>query len=206
MKPLIRFHSIVLSITTLLIFSMLEIFVALGKEYPYLTILIATISSIGFYRVLVICTKSLVLNIRYFKKIVFGSQYIEGVWIGFFIGQSNNVGFYIETYEQNFDSITIRGKEFREKVGYYSSWISESVNFDDKKGTLNYTYKSDALSHTFINSGFAEFVIERNKNNAPPHRFFGFYANLYNTKKMRSFAKNLKSAADFFAISKQIQS
>ena len=140
--------------------------------------------------------KSIVLNVRCLKILIFGSHYVEGVWIGFFVGQSNKVGYYVETYEQDFDSITIRGKEVRENEGYYSSWISESVNFDDKKGALNYTYKADALSHTFVNSGFAEFVVERKKNNAPPYRLFGFYSNLYNTKKMKSFAKKVNDKPD----------
>jgi len=196
MKPLIRFHRIVLSITTLTVFSMWEIFSAIGKENPFLTILIAVISSIGFYRILVIIAKSIILNIRWLKKIIFGSQYVEGVWIGFFVGKSNQIRYYIETFEQDFESITIRGKGFRENEGYFGSWISESVNFDDKKGTLNYTYKADALSNTFINPGLADFVVERKKINAPPHQLLGFSADLYNPKKLKSFEVKINDKPD----------
>lgn len=112
------------------------------------------------------------------------------------MGKSDNIRFYIETFEQDFESITIRGKGFRENEGYFGSWISESVNFDDKKGTINYTYKADSLSNTFINPGFADFVVERKKLNSPPHRLFGFSADLYNPKKMKSFEEKIKDNPD----------
>lgn len=114
MKPLIRFHSIVLSVTTLVVFSLWELFASYSLNYPILKIAFAAIISIGFYRILMLIIKSIVLNIRFLKKRIFGTQYIEGVWVGFFIGKSNNVRFYIETFEQDFESITIRGKGFRE--------------------------------------------------------------------------------------------
>ena len=196
MKPLIRFHSIVLSVTTLIVFSLWEIFADIGKEYSSLKIIVAAITSIGFFRILMLIIKSVILNIRIFKKWIFGAQYIEGVWVGFFMGKSENIRFYIETFEQDFESITIRGKGFRENEGYFGSWISESVNFDDKKGTLNYTYKADALSNTFINSGLADFVIERKERNAPPYRLFGFTSDLYNPKKMKSFEEKIKDTPD----------
>lgn len=196
MKPLIRFHSIVLSVTTLVVFSLWELFESYSLNYPILKIAFAAIISIGFYRILMLIIKSIVLNIRFLKKCIFGTQYIEGVWVGFFMGKSDNVRFYIETFEQDFESITIRGKGFRENEGYFGSWISESVNFDNKKGTLNYTYKADALSNTFVNPGLAEFVIERRKNNAPPYRLFGFSADLYDPKKMKSFEEKINDQPD----------
>jgi hypothetical protein len=196
MKPLVKYHSIVLSITTLIVFSLWELFANIGENYSILKIVIAAITSIGFYRILMLIAKSLILNIRIFKKWIFASQYIEGVWVGFFMGKSDKVRYYIETFEQDFESITIRGKGFRENEGYFGSWISESVNFDDKKGTLNYTYKADALSNTFINPGLADFVIERKESNTSPYRMFGFSADLYNPKKMKSFEEKIRDKPD----------
>lgn len=196
MKPLIRFHSIVLSVTTLVVFSLWELFTSYSLNYPIFKIALATITSIGVYRIFMLILKSIILNIRQLKKCIFGAQYIEGVWVGFFMGKSDNVRFYIETFEQDFESITIRGKGFRENEGYFGSWISESVNFDDKKGTLNYTYKADALSNTFINPGLADFIIERKKNNTPPYRLLGFSADLYDPKKMKSFEEKINDQPD----------
>lgn len=205
MKTLIRFHSIVLTITTLIVFYLWDSFSDIGEKYPYLTIIIAGISSIGFYKIVTIIIKNLILNIRYLKKKIFGAEYIEGVWVGFFIGKNDNVRYYIETFEQDFESITIRGKGFRENEGYFGSWISESVNFDVKRGTLNYTYKSDALSNSFSNSGLADFVVERKSNNAPPDRLFGFSADLYNPKKMKSFEKKIKDVPDIGKIEEALE-
>lgn len=196
MNPLIRFHAIVLSLTTLIVLSLWEIFASIAFKFPILKIGLIIITSFGFYRLLILVIKNVILNIRPFKRRIFGARYIEGVWVGFFIGKSGKVRFYIETFEQDFESITIRGKGFRENEGYFGSWISESVNFDDKKGTLNYTYKADALSNSFINPGVADFVIERKKINAPPYRLFGFSADLYNPQKLKSFEEKISDKPD----------
>ena len=196
MNPLIKFHSIVLAITTFIVFSLWE---ALRNVLEYnfsLIIPIAAITTIGFYRVVMFFVEWLILKIRFIKMWIFGAYYMEGVWVGFFIGKEDKVRFYIETFEQDFESITIRGKGFRENEGYFGYWVSDSVNFDVKKGVLNYTYQTDALSNSFINPGLAYFNIERKEQQDKPYRLVGFSADLYNPKKLKSFEEKINDKPD----------
>lgn len=191
MNPLIRLHSIVISVTTLIIFSIWELLASSTSNHPIINIALTVIASVGAYRLLILIIKAITLNIRFLKKLIFGTQYIEGVWVGFFIGKSGNVRYYIEIFEQDFESITIKGKGYRDNDGYFCHWTSESVYFNDKKGTLNYTYTTDTFSDTFINSGFAIFIIDRKNNNAPPYRLSGFSADLHSPIKMKSLEEKI---------------
>jgi hypothetical protein len=154
------------------------------------------LTSIGVYKLFMVIFKWLILKIRFLKKIVFGAYYFEGVWVGFFVGKQGKVSYYVETFEQDFDGIIIRGKGFRETEGYFGSWISENVSVNIRKGTLNYTYECDAFSNSFINPGLASFVLERKTITSPPHRLIGFSADLYNPKKLKSFEEKICDKPD----------
>lgn len=205
MTPLFRFHAIVLSITTLIIFYSWQTVSTISKEYPMFTVPIAALISIGIYRLCLIGFKALILNIRWIKKLAFGSYYVEGVWVGFFIGKEDKVRFYIETFEQDFDSITIRGKGFREYEGCFGSWIAENVSINSKKGILNYTYETDAFNNSFINPGLASFVIERRGINKPPYRLTGFSSDLYNPKKLKSFEQKINDIPDIGEVAEKLK-
>jgi len=196
MNPLIRFHSIVLLLTTLTVFSLWEAFRNLVEYNSFFVIPVAGITTIGFYRIFMLFIKILIIKIRPIKILLFGAYYLEGVWVGFFIGKENKIRFYIESFEQDFESITIRGKGFRENEGYFGNWVSESVNFDIKKGILNYTYQTDALSNSFINPGLAYFSIERKEGHGKAYRLLGFSADLYNPMKLKSFEEKINDKPD----------
>ncbi len=186
MTPLIRLHSLALATTTLIVFYLWQVLAPIEFTFSGLKIPLAAVSSIGIYRSFLVILKFLILNVRIIKKWAFGAYYFEGVWIGFYIGRSGKERYYIEIFEQDFDSLVIRGKAFRENEGYFGFWISENPNIDIKKGTLTYTYQSDAISDSFINSGLAHFIIDRKKITAAPHGLTGFSADIYSAKKLRS--------------------
>lgn len=196
MKPLIRFHSIVLSITTLLVFYLWSIVITITLSHPSLKVPIAALVSVGIYRLLLLAFKFLILEIRFVKKWVFGANYLEGLWVGFFIGSSNKVRYYIETFEQDFDSLIIRGKGFREEEGYFGSWISDNVNVDVKKGVLNYTYETDAIKNSFINPGLASFTFQRSGVNKAPTKLMGFSSDLFNPNKLKSYEVKISDKPD----------
>ncbi len=76
---------------------------------------------------------------------------MEGVWIGYFVGNQGKIRYFIETFEQDFDELIIRGEAYKAEGGYHGNWITEATNIDIKKGTLNYTYHTDAIKNSFIN-------------------------------------------------------
>jgi hypothetical protein len=205
MNPLIRFHSIVLIITTLSVFYLWEFILSITIAYPNLKIFLAALISVGIYRLFVMIFKALILKIRRVKKWVFGAYFLEGLWIGFFMGKDDKVRFYIETFEQDFDSLIIRGKGFRKNEGYFGSWISENASINIKKGTLIYTYETDALSNSFINPGLASFLFERKRIDIPPYRLIGFSSDLYNPKKLKSFEEKISDKPDIGDIESSLE-
>ena len=188
MTPLFRFHSIVLGITTLVVFYLWSFISTIDNEWK---IPLIALISIGIYRSFMFIVKLIVLKIRFIKKFLFGAYYLEGVWVGFFLGKSDKIRYYVETFEQDFDGLIIKGKGFREKEGYFGSWISENVSINIKKGTMNYTYESNAFKDSHINSGLASFVFDRKTQTSPPYRLMGFSSDLYDPKKMKSFEQKI---------------
>jgi len=191
MTPLAKFNTIVLTITSIIVFYLLGVISNITESHPNFKIPLAALSTVGVYNIFVFILKILILRIRFIKKLVFGAYYLEGVWVGFFIGESNKERYYIETFEQDFDSLVIRGKAFKEDKGYFASWISESSNIDAKKGILNYTYQTNPIKNTFINSGLANFEFERKRIDAAPHKLIGFSSDLYSSKKLKSMEEKI---------------
>ena len=190
MKPIIKFNSIILSLTTIVIFAGWVSLSDLIIKYPELTIILSGIFSIGVYRMFFLLLSLAVKNWIWFKSLVFGNYFLEGTWVGFFIGNEGKVRYYVETFEQDFESVIIRGKSFNE-TGYHASWIAETNNIDVKRGTLSYTYNTDAIGNTFINSGIAFFNFERSCLNKAPNSLIGFSSDLYNPRKFKSFEKKI---------------
>jgi hypothetical protein len=196
MYPIIKLHSIVLGLTTLIVFYLWEIVSSLAIKYPDLKIPVAAIISIGLYQTILTIIKFVFMRIRFIKKLIFGSSYLEGIWIGFFIGKSDKERFFIETFEQDFNSITIRGQGYRDSEGYYGSWTSQNVHFDVRKGSISYMYETDAIKNSFINPGLAIFTIDRKSINSPPHRLKGFSSDLYHPKKLKSLERKISDVPD----------
>ena len=98
MKPIIRFNSIVISLTTIAVFCIWYGISKLVLAYPdwfkdpntnkynLLGLLLTGLISIGIYRTFFIITSLVVNNCRKIKKLIFSSYYLEGTWIGFYIG------------------------------------------------------------------------------------------------------------------------
>lgn len=126
------------------------------------------------------------MKIRFIKKWIFGASYLEGVWIGFFIGKMDKERFFIETFEQDFNSITLRGEGYRDGEGYFGSWTSKNVHFDVRIGSISYMYETDAIKDSAISPGLAIFKIDRESIDCPPYKLKGFSSDLYNPKKFKS--------------------
>ena len=196
MKPIIKFNSIILSITTIIIFITWVNLSELIIKYPELSVVLSGIFSIGVYRMFFLLLSILVKNWIWLKSKVYDNYYLEGTWVGFFIGNGGSVRYYVETFEQDFDSLIIRGKSFNEN-GYHASWIAETNNINVKKGTLSYTYDTDAIANTFINPGIAFFNFERDSLNKAPKSLIGFSSDLYNPKKLKSFEKKISNGTKY---------
>lgn len=198
MKPVIRFNTIVISLTTTAIFGIWLCISRLiitypdwfkdsaNNQYNLLGLLLAGLVSIGIYRLFFLITSNVVNKCQWIKKIVFSSYYIEGTWIGFYIGVFNKERFLIETFEQNLDGLIIKGISFDENKNLHTFWTSESINLDPEKGELSYQYKVKSTKENPDPNGVAYFSLIRDNNKKPPTMLVGFSADSHLTKKCKA--------------------
>ena len=184
MTPELKFHSIVISSTTAIVFSAWVLLNSIIVNYPLAAVVLSGFVSLGIYRFLVIFLLSIFRNVRFFKKFVLGPSFMEGLWVGFFVGNKNKIRLFVEIFEQDISSTTIRGRAFRDDGTYHGSWIAENVTIDINKAKLTYHYQTDAIGNTFINPGIASFEMERQGRNKPPVKLIGFSSDLYSPYKL----------------------
>ena len=193
MNPEIKFHSIVISITTAIVFL---IWLGLNKviiEYPFLSIALSGLISLGIFRTLALLLLSLFRNSRFFKKFILGPSYMEGIWAGFFVGHKNRIRLFFEIFEQDLNRITIRGRVFREDGGFHGSWIAEDATFDSIRGKLTYNYQADAIGNTFVNPGLGNFDIDRKALHKAPEKLIGFSSDLFNPHKLMAIEEKISN-------------
>ena len=191
MSPELKFHSTIVSSTTLVVFSLWTQLTSHISEHPILSVIAASIISLGIYRMLTFVMLSIFRKIPAIKRWILGAYYMEGTWVGFFIAHDNTPRFYVETFEQDINYLIIRGKAFKENNTYHGTWIAENTDIDAKLGKLTYIYNSDVIGNSHINPGMAVFTFDRNSKDSPPDRMIGFSSDLYDPKKLKSIGKKI---------------
>ena len=189
-SPEIKLHLLVISISTAIIFFIWIQFTDIIVKYPFLAILSSGVISVGFYKLILNGCLILFRKSKFFKKWLLGPYYMEGCWIGFFIGNDNTPRFYYEIFEQTLSTLLIRGKSFKENE-YHGSWTAIDVYIDIKVGRILYIYETDAINNTFVNPGLGKFDFERKSPDKPPFRLIGFTSDLYNPNKLKSIEEKV---------------
>ncbi|WP_295937289.1 hypothetical protein [uncultured Alistipes sp.] len=185
MKAIIRIQQIAISITILLLLSLWTI--AYSTQHivdseiaiKIIAIVIACLSSVGFYRLCISLLSSAINKCPVFKKLIYGADYLEGTWIGFYIGAKGLVRYMVEEYEQNLNRLTIRGKSFDENLNYHSHWTSTSSSIDSVAGRVSFMYETNSVKDDKINSGIAFFNFERESGTTAPKMLLGFSSDLF---------------------------
>lgn len=191
MSPELKFHSLIVSASTLIVFTIWSQLTSLVAKYPATSVIAAGLISIGVYRILNLILLAAFRKISMVKKFILGPGYMEGTWVGFFIGHDEKPRFFIETFEQDLSDLIIRGKGFKECGTYHGSWISDNTEVNTRLGKLTYTYEADVIGNSHINPGLAVFSFERKTKDLPPHGMIGFSSDLFNPKKLKSFEKKI---------------
>lgn len=191
MSPELKFHAIIVSIVTLIVFYIFTQVTAIVSTYPWLTVFSAALISLGLYRFICSIFLTTFRNVTKFKKFILGASYMEGVWVGFFLGHENKIRYLVESFEQDLNELIIRGKVYLEDGTYHCSYVSQKATIDTKNGKLSYSYDADAITNTHINPGLARFEIERESRESKPHRITGYSSDLFNSKKLMAFEEKV---------------
>ena len=97
----------------------------------------------------------------------------------------------VEYYEQDMDTIQIRGHSYNEKLELHSSWVSTSITIDGIKGKIFYTYSVNSFVDSTNNIGCAEFDFERKKCCKYPLIIHGFSTDIQIGKRIKSYEEKL---------------
>src|SRR4051812_2412529 len=114
MTPTVKLNSIAFGTSTAIVFAAwTKVFELSQLDITYKVILGGLIS-LGLYRLVATGIIYMVKKNNWVKKFFLGPYYLEGTWVGFYIGVSGNERFLIERFEQDIDTLVIRGKSYSE--------------------------------------------------------------------------------------------
>ncbi|WP_298117031.1 hypothetical protein [Flavobacterium sp.] len=190
MKPTIKLSSIGFGISTAIVFSVWKLLLDIGTINIIITTIIGMIISLGLYRLIATFILYLIQKSTWIKCKFLGPYFLEGTWVGFYIGASGNVRYIIERFEQEVDSLVIRGKSFDEKLNYHSTWNSSSVNIDILNGKLSYMYDLSPIKEIKNSTGICFFSLDRDSQYDKAIGLTGFSADIHMGVKIR--AKEIK--------------
>ncbi|MCL2243661.1 MAG: hypothetical protein FWC03_04245 [Treponema sp.] len=107
-------------------------------------------SSFGFFKLFVIITTYILERITFVKKIIFGSSYFEGIWIGYYTSPTDGkTRIFFQIIDQTIDDVNIFSRSFILDKTYRGSWKSTNdVSINPKKSELSYMYEFDGVDTT----------------------------------------------------------
>ncbi|MCP4312966.1 MAG: hypothetical protein GY790_17030 [Bacteroidetes bacterium] len=136
------------------------------------------------YSLLLFICKYLLVRLQLFRKLVFGKAWLEGTWVGFYIGRSGKVRYYTHTIEQDFDRTLIRANAFKENGSHFAFWVIEETWIKPRVGTLQYMYQTFAHRNNFLDEGLANFSLCRDKPWSFARRTIGYFSDHGQTQKL----------------------
>lgn len=190
MKKYNLYRALIFTVTTGIIFAVWGELQPIATSYTgvksIFSVLIGAIVSLGTYEFVLEVAENLAVNIQPLKKLVFGRSYLDGVWVGVYLGVDGTPRYYIEYFEQDFDSLIIRSKCFYEDKKYKGDWKSTNVAIDEERGELYYTYNVTTIDTGIQTIGFATFTFDRKDKSTPPERLIGFSSDLKSGSMIKS--------------------
>lgn len=176
-----KFQSYVLSITTLIVFTIWFKYSVNFQINPYLKVISSSIFSLGLYRLVATSLLFLFKKLRFIRKFFLGPKYLEGTWVGFYYGINGEEKFIIERFEQDFETLIIRGVSYNKNKKFHTSWISFPANIDLLRGELTYMYELKGINEISNGTGIVFFNFHRENQEEAPNMLKGFSADLHNS-------------------------
>ena len=182
MKPEHRFHSYITAATVTIMYFVILHIVPLLNIYPtfdpYIKPIATLLLSMGVYKLLATILLAGSRNIKFIKRHLLGSYYVNGTWIGQFLDSDSSKIITIEHFEQTLSTLKIRGQGLTETGESYAYWESNSATIDAESGVLRYAYSCDQNSSKGSWQGICVFHFGREDETKPPYEIRGYSADL----------------------------
>ena len=159
---------------------------------------ITFIVAFGFFNLFTIAITKLLYGVTWIKKIMLGTSYIEGTWVGYYLSTSNNINLCYVTIEQSIESPTIiNGFSFSVRGAYKNRWNSNGeVSIDLTKNTLSFLYEISLLNDDIPRIGFVNYRIHGKRRFKNPYLITGEAFSPGTSKMHTSFKKYSDKATD----------
>ncbi|GHU44323.1 hypothetical protein FACS1894111_11400 [Clostridia bacterium] len=146
-------------------------------------IFIEAVFATGFFNLVIEGVTYLSNKVNWLKKIVLGSSYIDGVWVGFY-RRSRKEGdplepiIFYERVEQTVNLVSFTGRAcYLKDWSFRSRYTGESVTFYNENSTIVYIFNAnipDAMQVT----AFGNFTVDRFTKDSAPYRMEGYCLNI----------------------------
>lgn len=194
MNPVAKFNSIIISVTTVCMYVLWKLLNGImfqNNTYAAFSLVITFLSSLGFYRLINNLLGMAFRKVKLFKRFILGPFYLEGAWVGFFVGKNNKVRLIYEQFEQELDSLVIKGYSYNEDGSSHGDWIAKNPVIDNEIGKMAYYYEAKVNTYPAINQGFAEFNFRRTCKSDIISEMTGFSSDLYTPEKVPAYEKKV---------------
>jgi len=192
MTPKAKFQSIILSLTTGII---ILLWIAFGKSFEFpevIIVLSGAFVSLTTYKLLYSLLNYIANQSRLFRMLILHKEFVEGTWVGFYIGMKGEVRFIIEEFKQDLDGLVIKGKGFNENKELHAKWISEISNINARTKKLRYMYEVSPINENMTGYGIADFDLEELNVIDIPQKITGFSSDNHWGKRIKSIEFKIK--------------
>ena len=188
MTPERKFNSAVLSAMVFIVFLGVGFLAPRIQSIPFwqqaVAAVAAMLASAGTYGLIASFLSALIRKNRIVKKFTLGPYYMEGTWVGYFVGHAGDLRYVVEILEQELESLIIRGYSFAEDGRQHGQWTSEAAYVDIRLGKLTYMYTCDILTRGVPYQGIGVFDLQRPSASEPPTAIHGYVADLVDGQRL----------------------
>jgi hypothetical protein len=177
-----RFHSYVTAGTVTIMLGVIQWAVPLLEQFEGGFILVGTaiafLVSAGVYKTLAALLKGRFRTWKWVKRWLLGPSYINGTWVGQFLGEGGLTVRTVEHFEQGLSVLKIRGYAAYEDGTWYADWESIAASIDEAAGKLTYIYDCKRSGQQTAFKGVCEFSFQRVNDASAPRRIGGYSADI----------------------------
>jgi len=191
-----KITTIALTITTFSILSLWQLALPDESKYLWLKPLVAAAFSYGIYSFLIVSLSTFLPKLKFIKRWLFGRDYVDGVWIGAYVGCMLEPRIFYEEYDQKLETVTVRGKSFLLDGTPHATWTSTSFNISHDHDKLFFTYSVQSFTTESSGNGYAQFTPVLDSQGKHIEELRGFSFDLHNGIMIPALEKKMDKKAD----------
>lgn len=160
------------------------------EQHPITGIVVGALTGMGLFEALAKFVELAFTRVRFIKKLILGGSYLEGAWVGFYVGTSGYIRLIREFVRQDWSSIFINGQAFNADGTPHGQWRSMVAIVKGEEGLLRGDLVGD------LSSGHYDSLIEYQLEGDPPKRRSGRVVDIVSNQHAGSAWMRLTKVSD----------